>query len=112
MSLPRPLSDIQAEIAATACRLAELERERARTRARCRSGIVVDFDAGLSRAEIAARWGVDYGYVSAVLHQAGRPLETRRRASLSPCQRPHYDRLLELGVRGPLAHVIARAVAP
>ena len=59
----RPLADILADIAAAERQLADLETERRHTRLMRRAGIVIDFDAGLSRAAIAAKWGVPYGHV-------------------------------------------------
>lgn len=112
MSSLRPLSHIQADIADTARRLAELETERTRTRTARRAGIVADFDAGMARADIAAKWEVDYAYVASVLHQAARTERTRRRKGLSPTQRVHYDKLVRLGIAGTLAGSIARAIAP
>jgi len=107
MSSLRPLPDIQAEIAAAALRLRELGREKTRIRANRRAGIVADFDAGLRRAEIAAKWGVRYGHVSAVLHRAGRTERTRRARGLTPEQRADYDRLIRQGVSTALARRIA-----
>ena len=112
MSTFRSPAVLQAEIADTARRLGELQAERDRSRALRRAGIVADFDAGLGHPAIAARWDVSYGYVSSVLHQAGRSQRARRRLALTAAQRPHYDRLLEMGVRSRLAQSIARAVAP
>jgi len=112
MSTFRSPAILQAEIADTARRLAELEAERDRSRALRRAGIVTDFDAGFGPAEIAARWDVAYAYVSSVLHKAGRSQRARRRLALTAAQRPHYDRLLEMGVTSRLAQSIARAVAP
>jgi len=107
MSSPRPLPDIQAEIAAATLRLARLERERRRARIARRTGIVADFDGGLSRAAIAAKWGVDYGQVASVLHKAGRSERSRRALGLSDSQRVDYQRLVRQGVRS----LIARAIA-
>jgi len=107
LSTARPLPDIQADIAAAAQRLAELEQERLRSRIARRVGIVVDFDAGLSRTAIADRWGVDYGYVAAVLHKAGRTERTRRAEGLTRPQRADYHRLLRHGVRPRIARAIA-----
>ena len=112
MSTVHSLANLQAEIAEAARRLGALEAERDRSRAERRAGIVADFDAGLGPAEIAVRWDVTYGYVASLLHKAGRSQRARRRLVLSPAQRPHYDWLLEIGVPGRLAQVIARAVAP
>lgn len=106
-SAVRPLADIQADIAATARLLADLEVERRRTRLVRRAGIVVDFDAGLSRAEIAAKWDVPYGYVAAILHKACRTERTRRAIGLELPQRADYERLVRAGVRTRLARVIA-----
>ena len=103
----RPLPAIQAEIAAASSRLAELGREKTRFQANRRAGIVADFDAGLRRAEIAAKWGVRYGYVAAVLHLARRTERTRRARGLSPAQRADYDRLVRRGVSTALARRIA-----
>src|SRR5690242_2275792 len=95
----RPLADIQADIAATAHHLSELEAERQRTRAVRSAGIVADFDAGLSRAAIAAKWAVPYGQVSAILHKAHRTEYTRRAVGLDLAQRADYERLVRAGVR-------------
>lgn len=103
----RPLPAIQAEIAATALRLAALARERRRARIARRLGIVADFDAGMSRTAIAAKWGVDYGRVAAVLHKARRTERTRRAQGLSDSQRADYHRLLRQGVRSAIARAIA-----
>jgi len=107
MSSPRPLPDIQADIAATTAYLAGLARERRRARIARRLGIVADFDAGLSRAAIAARWGVEYGQVATVLYKAGRTERTRRAQGLTDSQRADYHRLVRQGVRS----LIARAIA-
>jgi hypothetical protein len=105
--LPRPLDTIQAEIAATTLQLARLAQERRRAQVARRLGIVADFDAGLSRAAIAAKWGVDYSQVSAVLHKAGRTERSRQALGLSDSQRADYQRIVRHGVRP----VIARAIA-
>jgi hypothetical protein len=88
MSSPRPLPDIQADIAAATLNLARLEHERRRARVARRVGIVDDFDGGLSRAAIAAKWDVDYGLVAAVLHKAGRTERSRRALGLSTASAP------------------------
>ncbi|HLG49089.1 MAG TPA: hypothetical protein VKY24_22785 [Reyranella sp.] len=103
----RPLGDIQADIAAAARHLADLEVERRRTRLVRRARIVLDFDAGLSRAAIAKKWDVPYGYVAAVLHKAGRTERTRCAIGLDLAQRADYNRLVRAGVRKRLARVIA-----
>ena len=103
----RPLADIQTDIAATARQLADLEVERRRTRLLRRAGIVVDFDAGLSRAAIAAKWEVPYGYVAAILHKARRTERSRCAIGLDLPQRADYHRLVRAGVRKRLARVIA-----
>ena len=103
----RPLADIQADIAAAARQLADLEAERRRTRRVRRAGIVRDFDAGLSRAAIADKWGVPYGHVAAILHKARRTERTRRAIGLERPQKADYDRLVRAGVRTRLARVIA-----
>ena len=107
----RRLRDIEDDIAATSVALAALENERARARAARRDGIVADFDAGLSRAAIAARWEVDYGYVAGVLHKARRTEKTRRARDLTPAQRRHYAIALHGGASSALARRIAEAVA-
>lgn len=107
MSSPRPLPDIQADIATTTRLLARLAQERRRARVARRLGIVADFDGGLNRAAIAAKWGVDYGQVAAVLHKARRSEFTRRALGLTDSQRADYNRLVRQGVRT----VIARAIA-
>jgi len=103
----RPLADILADIAATARQLADLEVERRRTRLVRRAGIVGDFDAGLSRAAIADKWGVPYGHVAAILHKARRTERTRRAIGLERPQKADYDRLVRAGVGTRLARVIA-----
>jgi hypothetical protein len=112
MSTFRSPAALEAEIADTARRLKQLAAERDRLREERRTGIVADFDAGLAPAAIAARREVSYGYVASVLHKAGRSQRARRRDGLTPAQRPHYDKLLDMGVRSRLAQSIARAVAP
>lgn len=107
MSSPRPLPDIQADIANATLQLARLAHERRGARAARRLGIVADFDDGLSRAAIAAKWGVDYGQVADILHKAGRTERTRRALGLSDSQRADYQRLLRQGV----SSMIARAIA-
>jgi hypothetical protein len=107
MDALRPLARIQADIAAAARHLLDLEAERRRTRAARRAGIVVDFDAGLSRAAIAAKWDVPYGQVAAILHKARRTEHTRRAVGLDLAQRADYERLVRAGVRTRLARVIA-----
>src|SRR5204863_8526084 len=99
LSSLRPLPAIQAELAAAAERLAELARERARCRAARRAGIVADFDSGFARAAIAAKWGVGYGYVAAILHRARRTEHSRCARGLSDSQRADYQRLVRQGVR-------------
>jgi hypothetical protein len=103
----RPLADIQADIAATTRHLADLEIERRRIRLVRRAGIVIDFDAGLSRAAIAAKWRVSYGHVAAILHKARRTERTRRAIGLELPQRADYDRLVRAGVRTRIARLIA-----
>src|SRR5689334_21558937 len=99
LSTPRALPAIQADIAAALLLLGDLERERRRSRAARRAGIVADFDAGLARTAIAAKWGVPYGQVAAVLHKAGRTERTRCAQGLSLGQHADYQRLLRQGVR-------------
>jgi hypothetical protein len=103
----RPLADIQADIAAAARYLSDLETERRRTRLVRSAGIVTDFDAGLSRAAIADKWGVPYGHVAAILHKARRTERTRRAVGLDTAQRADYDRLVRQRVPTRLARVIA-----
>jgi len=105
--LPRPLDTIQADIAAATLELARLGQEHRRARMARRLGIVGDFDAGLSRAAIAAKWSVDYSKVAAVLHKAGRSERTRRALGLSDSQRADYERLVRQGVSTLIARVIA-----
>jgi hypothetical protein len=107
MDASRPLADIEADIAAAARHLAELAAERRRLHERRRAGIVADFDAGLARAAIAARWGIAYGLVAAILHRARRTERTRSARGLDPGQRADYQRLLRMGVRTRLARAIA-----
>jgi hypothetical protein len=107
-----PLPALEAEIAAAASRLAELGREKTRLQADRRAGIVADFDAGLRRAEIAAKWGVEYGHVAAILHRAGRTERTRRARGLSLAQRADYHRLIRQGVSTALARRIALVLRP
>ncbi|MCW5736407.1 MAG: hypothetical protein KIS73_19925 [Enhydrobacter sp.] len=107
----RRLREIQDDIAAASATLATLENERARVRAARRDGIVADFDAGLSRAAIAAKWEVDYGHVAGVLHKARRTEKTRRARDLTPAQRQHYAIALRGGASSALARRIAEAVA-
>jgi hypothetical protein len=107
----RSLRDIQNDIAAMAMTLATLEKERAAARAARQLGIVADFDAGLTRAVIARKWDVDYGYVAGVLHKAGRTEKTRRAKDLSLAQRRHYEIALRGGASSALARRIAEAVA-
>jgi len=103
----RPLADILADIAAAERQLADLETERRLTRLMRRAGIVIDFDAGLSRTAIAAKWGVPYGHVAAILHKARRTERTRRAVGLDTAQRADYDRLVRQRVPTRLARVIA-----
>ena len=103
----RPLADIQADIAAAARHLSDLEAERRHTREVRDAGIVADFDAGHSRAAIASRWGVPYGQVGAVLHKAHRTERTRRAVGLDLAQRADYERLVRARVPTRLARVIA-----
>jgi len=107
----RRLPEIQRDIAAAAMTLAALEKERAAARAARQRGIVADFDAGLARAAIAARWEVDYGYVAGILHKAGRTEKTRRAKDLTPVQRRHYEIALLGGASSTLARRIAERVA-
>jgi hypothetical protein len=107
----RSLRDIQNDIAAAAGTLAALEKERDEARAGRQLGIVADFDAGLARAAIAGKWGVDYGYVAGVLHKAGRTEKTRRAKDLTRAQRHHYEIALRGGASSALARRIAEAVA-
>ena len=107
----RRLREIQDDIAAACARLAALEKERAEARAVRQLGIVADFDAGLSRAVIAVKWEVDYGYVAGVLHKARRTEKTRRARDLTPAQRRHYAIALRGGASSALARRIAEAVA-
>ena len=107
----RSLREIQHEIAAAAGRLAALEKEREEARLARQLGIVADLDAGLSRAAIAAKWGVDYGYVAGVLHKARRTERTRRAKDLTLAQRRHYEIALRSGASAVLARRIAEALA-
>ena len=110
MSSPRPLPRIQADIAVASRYLARLAQERRQAHAVRRLGIVADFDAGLARAEIAAKWGVEYGLVAAILHKAGRTERSRRALGLSDSQRTEYQRILGHGVRPTIARAIAIAL--
>jgi len=112
MSTFRSPAELQAEIARAARQLGELEAERDRSRAQRRAAILADFDAGLGQTELAAKWEVAYGTIASMLNKAGRSQRARRRLALTATQRRHYDRLLEIGVRGALAQSIARVVAP
>jgi hypothetical protein len=103
----RPLATIQADIAATAAHLSDLEAERRRSREVRGAGIVTDFDAGLSRAAIAAKWDVPYGQVAAILHKARRTERTRRAVGLDLAQRADYERMVRAHVPTRLARVIA-----
>jgi hypothetical protein len=103
----RSLADIQADIAAAARRLSDLEAERRHTRETRTARVVADFDAGLARSDIAARWGLAYGRVSAILYQAGRTERTRSVRGLDAAQRVDFDRLVRQGVRTRLARAIA-----
>jgi hypothetical protein len=103
----RPLPAIQADIATALAMLGALEQERRHSRAARRAGIVADFDAGLARTAIAARWGVPYNYVAAILYKARRTERTRRAHGLSLSQRADYQRLLRQGVRSRIARAIA-----
>lgn len=107
----RPMREIQDDIAAASARLAALATERDQARAVRQLGIVADFDAGLSRAAIAAKWQVEYGYVAGVLHKARRTEKTRRARDLTPAQRRHYAIALRGGASSALARRIAEAVA-
>ncbi|MBN9088086.1 MAG: hypothetical protein J0J01_14345 [Reyranella sp.] len=107
MSSLRPLPDIQADLAAATLHLARLAREHRRARVARRLGIVADFDAGLGRAAIAAKWGVDYAQVAAVLHKAGRTERTRQALGLDDSQRADYQRIVRHGVRPTIARAIA-----
>jgi hypothetical protein len=107
MSTMRQLTDIRADIAAAAARLALLERERRFVLTERRTGIVADFDSGMDRADIAAKWGVDYGQVAAVLHRAHRTERTRRAQGLNDVQLADYNRLLRQGVGTRCARAIA-----
>ena len=107
----RRLREIQDDIAAAAVTLAALEKERDEARAVRQLGMVADFDAGLARAAIAAKWQVDYGYVAGVLHKAGRTEKTRRAKDLTCAQRRHYELALSAGASSVLARRIAESVA-
>jgi hypothetical protein len=106
----RTLDDIQAELAATAQHLADLQEERDWLRTERHLGIVADFDAGLDRAAIAGKWEVSYGRVANILHRAGRSERSRLALGLSPKQRRHYRVALRGGVPPILARRIAEAV--
>lgn len=103
----RPMADILADIAAAERLVADLADERRLSRLMRRACIVIDFDKGLSRSAIAAKWGVPYGHVAAILHKAGRTERTRRAVGLDLAQRADYERLVRAGVRTRLARVIA-----
>lgn len=107
MDTLRPLPDIRADIAAAARHLSDLQAERRRLRRVRDAGIVADFDAGLSRAEITAKWDVPYGRVATILYKARRTERTRRAIGLELPQKADYDRLVRAGVRTRLARVIA-----
>jgi imidazolonepropionase-like amidohydrolase len=107
----RPVAEICAEIDATQARLDALLQERAASLAARRAAIVAAFDGGATRADIMARFGLDYGALGTLLHKAGRSERQRRAADLSRAQRAHYERLVRQGVRSSLARVIAQAVA-
>lgn len=108
----RSVTEICREIDAAQARLAALLRERVSSLAARRAAIVAAFDAGATRAEIMARFGLEYRALAAVLHKAGRSERQRRAADLSRAQRGHYERLVRQGVRAGIARIIAQAVAP
>ena len=56
---------------------------------------------------IAAKWGVPYGHVAAILHKARRTERTRRAIGLELPQKADYDRLVRAGVHTRLARLIA-----
>jgi len=112
MSNARPLDVLQAEIAAVRQTLGQLARERAAAHSRRRAGIVADFDGGLDRAAIAARWGASYGVVAQILHRAGRTARTRAALGLTARQRADYQWLLAQGVRCTIARAIALRDTP
>jgi len=108
----RSVIAIGAEIDAAQARLDALLKERAASIAARRAAIVAAFDAGAARADIMARFGIDYGALATLLHKAGRSERQRRAAALSAAQRAHYERLIRQGVRSAIARAIAQAVAP
>jgi len=70
--MPRTVSAIDADIAATEARLRALHDERRqKAKARCRV-IVADFDGGMSVAQISEKRRLGYSIVQGILYRAGR----------------------------------------
>ena len=110
----RTLLDIQEERAAVRVRLAELEDEYRAFVERRNAGIVADFDAGMSRAELVAKWQTSYSQIGSALNSRGRSNKKRAtrpfvdfRDQLPLAQRAHFDRLL----RGKVPFAAARQIA-
>jgi hypothetical protein len=107
---PRTLPEIDADLAATRKRLADLEAERKLAVQHKREAVVKAFDDGASRQQIVAAFDLTYTTVAHILSQAGRSEKQRRALGLSPLQLAEYQRLLRAGVPSKTARAIAETV--
>lgn len=110
-TVARSLVDIDADLAATNTRLAQLEIERAEAVEAKRCAIIKAFDDGARRAQIVAAYGVTYKALSAILHKAGRTERQRQALGLSLRQEAEYRRLTRAGVSSRAARNIAKTLA-
>lgn len=108
----RTIEHIDAEIAATTTRLAQLKSERAEAVAGERCEIVKAFDDGARRAQIVAAFGITYRALACILNRAGRSEKQRRAIGLSLKQAIEYRRMIAGGVPSRAARNIARTLAP
>lgn len=107
----RTIEQIDAEIAATNTRLAQLEIERAEAVDAKRCAIIKAFDDGARRAQILdANPGLTYRALACILNRAGRTEKQRQALGLNPKQKIEYRRLTRAGVSSRAARNIALAI--
>jgi hypothetical protein len=108
---PRDLETIDAELAATNTRLAQLEIERAEAIEAKRCAVIKAFDDGARRQQIVEAFGITYRALACMLNRAGRTERQRQALGLTPKQEAEYWRLTRAGVSNRAARSIAMTLA-
>lgn len=106
----RTLTDIDADITATAKRLVELETERKQTDAARKAAILADFDAGMSRKDLCAKHDILLSSLGTLLWNNNRSTKTQALAGLTPAEQVIFRKAQASGVKGAVARRIAQAI--